>query len=180
MPYLYQLALQARQVLKLYSGPVFPYQLIVPLQDFAAFLCQFSFIQNSLCNSLIDTLLGRGAEQLLFVSILILIALRSLGWRIYLLTRAPNTSTKNPGYFQNVLDPVGSKEFLQLSQSYTFGSMHFFDYGNDEQNLNQYKNKTPPAYDFSHITVKIVIFQGNTDALVTPQDTQFFISQLSG
>lgn len=70
-------------------------------------------------------------------------------------------------------------EAAQLLQAATYHKLYRFDYGSEKKNMIAYNQTSPPIYDASKIRFKrLSLWQGNTDALVSPADFKSLKSRL--
>lgn len=97
-----------------------------------------------------------------------------------------NDGFSGPSNGQNVYfvakgrDASSSHEQAQLFQSIIFKRLHFFNFPSDKQNLAAYNFVEAPVYDTTKIIAdNLSIWQGNSDGLVTEDDTKTLIKLMS-
>merc|ERR1719192_598534 len=78
--------------------------------------------------------------------------------------------------------PAGTsaKTVLHFAQGVQSGRFREFDFGNEEENMDEYGTPEPPEYSLSHVTCPVVLYWGANDWLTQPQDVDAIASQLPG
>lgn len=83
-----------------------------------------------------------------------------------------------PYYLNSVGGGGSTKLQLHLDQIIAKNSLRMYDYG-EEENVNKYGFKHPPAYDYTKIQVPLLTIHAKADKFVNPKDVDVFYSKLT-
>lgn len=116
-------------------------------------ICDRPLARATICRVVLNTMFGKGAEQLELETDAIVRA----------------------------FEPVSSHEFVSLLQSIETGKMHLYDYHDRQRNLIAYGQEQAPIYNVSaHELEDVSIWYGTSDNLVTPHGIDILIDEYKG
>jgi len=78
--------------------------------------------------------------------------------------------------------PAGtsSRTVLHFAQGVQSGRFREFDFGSEDENMDEYGSPEPPEYSLSHVSCPVVLYWGSNDWLTQPQDVDAIANQLPG
>lgn len=135
-----------------YNGPIRPSVAVPLLQNLMTIVCNSVVMQNMVCETLYDIILGPSGHQ------------QALG----------------PEFLQAALDTVSAHELAHLIQSMQKTRTYHYDYSAPDTNLDHYGTDRPPIYDFTDIKFnQFSIWWGKTDTLVSPDAIELLLTDIN-
>ncbi len=84
-----------------------------------------------------------------------------------------------PVYLDNLPAGTSTRPFVHYAQLYlTDNKFQHYDFGSEQENMDNYGSPTPPPHDLSKITAPVSLFLGDKDDLADPTDGQILAEHL--
>ncbi|XP_050101737.1 triacylglycerol lipase 2-like [Malus sylvestris] len=90
------------------------------------------------------------------------------------------SSASKAALFKNFPQSTATKNMIHLSQMVRMGTLEMYDYGNEDTNMEHYKQPTPPVYNMANIPKDVPLFlsYGGRDALSDVNDVGLLLDNL--
>ncbi|CAN6701926.1 unnamed protein product [Malus baccata var. baccata] len=90
------------------------------------------------------------------------------------------SSASKAALFKNFPRSTATKNIIHLSQMVRMGTLEMYDYGNEDTNMEHYKQPTPPVYNMANIPKDVPLFlsYGGRDALSDVNDVGLLLDNL--
>ncbi|XP_065874724.1 triacylglycerol lipase 2-like [Euphorbia lathyris] len=89
-------------------------------------------------------------------------------------------SSKTNSFLDNQPQSTSTKNLIHLAQMIRTGKIAMFDYGNEDENMDHYRQPTPPVYNITNIPNDVPLFMGygGQDTLADVTDVNLLLDSL--
>ncbi|KAB2613540.1 triacylglycerol lipase 2-like [Pyrus ussuriensis x Pyrus communis] len=90
------------------------------------------------------------------------------------------SSASKAALFKNFPQSTATKNMIHLSQMVRMGTLEMYNYGNEDTNMEHYKQPTPPVYNMANIPKDVPLFlsYGGRDALSDVNDVGLLLDNV--